>query len=115
MTNRYAKHPPILDPLNARLVEQVMAFWNGEHEEVVRWLCTLGCRVTHHEGGEYAILGTSGITCGLVYPAGDPTTVLVQFGFLLAGMHWTKVFAPAQAGVNWQWSREAKAERGASA
>ncbi len=85
---RKAKKTP--DPMVQRIVAQIMEFCYGKHEDVLKWMESLGCKVTNNGDGTWVVIGLTGITCGL--PKLSPIDLAPQFGFILAGMYWPWAF-----------------------
>lgn len=88
-------------PLSQRIAEKAIQFWRGEEADVIRWLESLGCVVTRSQPGEYCLMGIAG--CNSALTKGDPNTIAVCIGFLLAGMYWPQVYPSLQSRVNALW------------
>ncbi len=87
--------------LEDRLAHQALAF-QDDPDAVVRWLESLGCRLVHHEGGQWTLDGLTHMRCGLVTGM-DPMTTAVQFGFLLSGPFWPHLYPQLLKAVNRLW------------
>lgn len=98
--------PASVEGAEARIVNKVFQFRDKAHQEKsVEWLQSMGCKLTHCDGDVYVLKGLVGVICGL-NPKDDPVTVAVQFGFLLAGPYWPKVYPKLLSRINKRWKLE---------
>ena len=77
--------------MEERIVEKIMEFSGGRHDEVIAWLVKLGCTVEAYPSGKgWTVIGLTGMTCGLMVMG--PLDCVAPFGFIMAGVYWFNVY-----------------------
>ena len=88
-----------------RLVEQVFRYLDGGEQEVIDWLCALGCTITIPGDSLTApvLRGATGITSAIM--PSDPIAIAVTMGILLFGEYWPFVVPTMLKEVGAEWKR----------
>ena len=107
-------YPATPSGAEARLIDMIMAWYQGKYQEVICWLRAVGCKVDKSGEGAWTVKGLTGITCGIMEGM-SPIDSFAMFGFMLAGPYWPQVFpnVPKEVDKRYKALRKASEVRNA--
>jgi len=87
-----------------RIVDKAMALSRGDVAGTVKWLVSMGAKVTQQDEKSANLTGLTGITVGII--PGDPNNCAVILGFATLGTYWATICPHLLNKVNKRWKEE---------